>query len=103
MLPPAVADLLAERGHDAITPAEMGAHNLSDDVLIELASADDRIIVTENAADFAAVTSCAVHFVLKSWWPTGSLATRLAAALDRWADANPDPGRWPHWLAADLK
>jgi len=103
MLPPSVAEFLHALSHDATTPSKLGAQNLSDDVLVHLASGDNRVIVTENASDFAAVTDCTVLFVLKSWWPTGSLASSLASALDRWAKANPEPGPWPHWLPADLR
>jgi len=81
----------------------LGAHTLPDEVLVQLASADGRVIVTENASDFAAVTDCAVLVVRKSWWPTRSLAPRLASALDRWAVANPERGPWAHWLPADLR
>jgi hypothetical protein len=70
---------------------------------VRLAAMEGRVIVTENASDFAAATDCAVLFIRKSWWPPGSLASGLATALDRWADANPDPGRWSHWLHADLR
>ena len=103
MLPPSVADLLEAAGHDATTPARLGAHNLPDDVLVQLDAVDGSVIVTENAADFASVTTCPVLFVLKSWWPTTSLSSKLASALDRWATANPEPGPWPNWLAADLR
>jgi hypothetical protein len=100
MLPPSTAALLDGLGHDATTPTQLGAHNLADETLVQLATAEHRVIVTENANDFAAVTDCTVLFVRKSWWPTASLAPRLAAALDRWANANPEPGPWPHWLPA---
>jgi hypothetical protein len=96
MLPPRVADDLNEMGHDAVTPALIGAHNLPDDVLIELASVERRVIVTENASDFARVTTCPVLLVRKSWWPAEALPSRMAAALDRWAAANADPGSWAH-------
>ncbi len=103
MMPPSVAVRLDVLGHDCTTPAMLGAHSLGDDVLVQLASADNRVIVTENASDFAAVTDCPVLFVRKSWWPTGSLTTNLVAALDRWAKANPEPGPWPHWLPDELR
>ena len=103
MLPPAVAEHLEAGGHDATTPSGLGAHILPDDVLIQLAAASGRVIVTENASDFAAVTTCPVLFVRKAWWPSSSLSSRLAAALDRWAAENPDPGPFPHWLAVDLR
>lgn len=103
MLPPSAVELLDALGHDATTPTKLGAHNLSDEVLVQLAATDGRVIVTENASDFATVTDCPVLFVRKSWWSTGSLASSLASALDRWADANPDPGPWSHWLPSDLR
>ena len=59
---------------------------------LPVGAADGRVIVTENASDFAAVTTCSVLFVRKSWWPASSLASRLATAVERWASANPAPG-----------
>jgi Domain of unknown function (DUF5615) len=103
MLPPETAERLEAVGHDATTPAPLGAHNLPDDVLVALAGAEDRVIVTENASDFARVNTCPVLLVLKAWWPTASLTASLASALDRWAKANPEPGNWAHWLAAELR
>jgi hypothetical protein len=103
MLPPDTADRLSATGHDATTPVRLGAHNLPDDTLITLAAADHRVIVTENASDFASVTVCPVLIVRKSWWPPASLALNLAHGLDRWADMNEQPGNWAHWLPADLR
>jgi predicted nuclease of predicted toxin-antitoxin system len=103
MLPPATAAQLAALGHAGTTPAGLGAHNLPGDVLVTLATAEDRVIVTENASDFAAVTACPVPLVLKTWWPSRSLTTSVASALDRWAKTNPQPGNWAHWLAAELR
>jgi hypothetical protein len=103
MLPPSVVELLDALGHAATTPAKLGAHNLPDEVLVQLASASGMVIVTENASDFAAVTDCAVLFVRKSWWAAGSLPASLASALDRWAAANPEPGPWSHWLSSELR
>lgn len=103
MLPPTVADILERAGHQATTPYMLGAHNLPDDVLVQLAGADGRVTVTENASDLAAVATCPVLLVRKSWWPAPSLSTRLAGALDRWASANPEPGPFAHWLPSDLR
>jgi hypothetical protein len=103
MLPPELAARLNDMGHEAVTPADVGAHNLPDDVLIELASAQGRVIVTKNASDFARAATCTVLLVRKSWWPPRALASRMAAALDRWAAANPDPAPWAHWLDAELR
>lgn len=103
MLPPSVVDLLIAAGHAATTPTRLGAHNLPDDTLVVLAAAEERVIVTENASDFSAVTTCPVLLVRKSWWPQESLAAKLADALDRWAKADERPGNWAHWLPADLR
>jgi len=103
MLPPRAAELLTGAGHDATTPYALGAHNLPDEILIQLAAADGRVIVTENASDFAAVTTCSVLFLRKSWWPASSLASRLATAVERWASANPAPGPFAHWLPAEFR
>jgi predicted nuclease of predicted toxin-antitoxin system len=100
MLPPRVAELLDVAGHAATTPTQIGAHNLPDDVLVQLAVADNRVIVTENASDFAAITTCPVLLIRKAWWPAASLAETFASALDRWAKANAEPGCWAHWLSA---
>jgi predicted nuclease of predicted toxin-antitoxin system len=103
MLPPQVADKLNQLGHDAVPPTGMGVHNLPDEVLIELASAEGRVIVTENASDFARATASPVLLVRKSWWPTDAIASRVVAALDRWGAANPAPGCWAHWLESELR
>ena len=103
MLPPRIAELLDRVGHDATTPAGLGAHNLPDDVLVVLAAADGRVIITENARDFGGVGNCPVLLVRKAWWPSDSLAEKLAAAVERWATANADPGPWAHWLPTELR
>lgn len=103
MLPPQVKDELTASGHAGLSPTDLGATNLSDDVLIQIATAEKLVIVTENASDFAQVTTCPVVFVRKAWWRPPRLASGLAAALDRWAAANPDPGPWTHWLDARFR
>jgi uncharacterized protein with PIN domain len=103
MLAPGTAEQLSAMGHDATTPAGLGAHNLPDDVLVQLAGDEDRVIVTENASDFARVNACPVLLVLKAWWPAASLTTSLARALDGWAKTNRQPGNWAHWLPAELR
>jgi hypothetical protein len=103
MLPPQVKDELTAKGHVGLLPTDLGAHNLSDDELIQIATAEKLVIVTENASDFAHVTTCPVVFVRKSWWRPQRLASGLAAALSDWAAANPDPGPWAHWLGARFR
>lgn len=103
MLPPRVGELLVAAGHDATTPVQLGAHNLPDEVLVGIASEQGRVIVTENAVDFAGVTSCTVLLVGKAWWPPATLSSKLATALGRWAAANAEPGPWAHWLPASMR
>lgn len=103
MVPPEVLSFLNAVGHDAVSPVSIGDPRMSDEEIVDIASAEGRIIVTENTSDFAPVTTCTVVFALKAWWPPGALAARLAHALDRWATANPDPGEWPYWLDAELR
>jgi len=91
MLPPDTCELLRERGHEVVTPTDLGAHNLPDETLVELAGADGRVIVTENAVDFAQATSCTVLLVRKEWWPSKGMAAPLADSVDRWARDHPDP------------
>lgn len=57
MLPPQVVDLVEAAGHDATTPFRLGAHDLPEDGLAQLAAAEGRVIMTENASD-SAVTAC---------------------------------------------
>lgn len=102
MLPPRAAELLRARGHDAVTPFQLGAHNLPDDELVRLAALERRAIVTENASDFANAP-CVVLLVRKAWWPRATLAERMSLAIDAWASANPKPGPWTHWLPAALR
>ncbi|MGI9017146.1 MAG: DUF5615 family PIN-like protein [Euzebya sp.] len=103
MLPPLTCALLSERGHEAVTPLDLGAHNLPDDTIIQLAADAQLTIVTENAQDFAHATICAVLLIRKSWWPPEVLAPRLARALDLWAADNPVPGSWAHWLTVTYR
>jgi hypothetical protein len=69
----------------------------------QLAAANECVIVTENASDFAAVSVCPLLLVCKAWWPSASIAEKLAGALDRWATANPGPGNWAHWLPVEVR
>jgi predicted nuclease of predicted toxin-antitoxin system len=103
MLPPEVASRLRQAGHEAAVPADLGAHNLPDDHLIQTASAEGLVIVTENVSDFAGVVSCPVVLVRKTWWSRQALAAGLSAALNRWAEENPEPGHWARWLEAKFR
>ncbi|HEV3193961.1 MAG TPA: DUF5615 family PIN-like protein [Polyangiaceae bacterium] len=48
-LSPALAALLATRGHDAIHVRELGLQHADDDVIFERAAAEHRIVVSADA------------------------------------------------------
>jgi hypothetical protein len=107
MLPPAIADLLTELGHDAVSVEAAGRRGAHDRELVELAVDERRCIVTENVADFASLVgersrrgdACVpIVFVRKTAFGRGGrLVTRLAQHLHRWAEENPEPYAGVHW------
>lgn len=107
MLPPATAAELNALGHDAVGVAEAGLAGCDDAAVYETAVEQQRLVVTENVADFATITkdrlaagetSVAVVFVRKHQHSRGSaLAPALARHLHRWATENPKPYPGAHW------
>lgn len=99
MFPAAVALLLRETyGHDAVHVAEIGLRAADDAQVAAAARAQDRAVVTENVADFAAERDVVLVFVLKKDLPAGGgQAAALAKSLDHWAQAHPEPYLGPHW------
>lgn len=106
MLPPATVGELDALGHDALSAAAAGLAGTDDDALYAEAVAQGRIVVTENASDFAALVArrlaneqqCVpVVMVRKADHRRGGLAHHLARHLHRWAADNPDPYPGPHW------
>ena len=109
MLPPAIAELLNDLGHDAVWVDTAAGRGSSDGDLLDRAVADDRCMITENFADFALLfderssrgDSCVpVIFVRKTTSGRGGgggLASRVADHLHRWAEQNPEPYVGLHW------
>ena len=107
MLPPATATELNTLGHDAVAVAEAGLAGSDDAALYQAAVEQQRVVVTENFADFATIVkdrlaggepSMAVVFVRKRRHPRGSaLAPALARHLHQWAADNPKPYPGVHW------
>ena len=75
-----------------------------------MATAQDRVVVTEYAVDFLALLEAAasagmltppVVLALKRTLPAkaGAMANELANRLARWAHNHPDPYRHVHWLS----
>jgi predicted nuclease of predicted toxin-antitoxin system len=66
MFPSAAAALLREKyGRDAVHVSEVGLGGADDAQVAAAARAQDRAVVTENVADFAAERDVVVLFVLK--------------------------------------
>lgn len=104
-----VAELLVERGHDAVHVREVGLRGVPDDDVLARAVADRRVVVTENASDFlplldqrqsAGQPMTPVLVALTAGrGAAGALHARLADDIDHWAAANTDPYAHAHWLA----
>jgi hypothetical protein len=106
MLPRAVAARLKELGHDAVWVHDVDLAGATDGEVFELAVTEDRLIVTENFADFTMLLEgrmsrdelCVpVVFTRKSDFPRGGLVAHLATHLDRWAREHREPYVGPHW------
>src|SRR5579859_1895384 len=107
MLPPKAAALLRDRGHDAVSVLDIGLAAASDDVVYERSVRDQRILVTENFADYAIVLperqgqgrDCVpVVFVRRIDRPRrGAPANQFVARLVEWGTANPEPAIGLHW------
>jgi len=97
MFPPATCQQLAELGHDAVHVRDRGVDARPDPEVAAVAAAEGRGLVTENVKDFAGERGLMVVCVLKSRLPSGGMHVHLAALLDGWAKANPEPYRGLHW------
>lgn len=103
-----VATLLGERGHDAVHVRTIGIGGAADTDVLARAADEQRILITENAADFlplldqrqsAGSSMTPVLIALTASRGTaGALHARLAHAIDRWDAANSDPYAHAHWL-----
>ena len=110
MVSPTVARHLTDLGHDAQHVRDLGLAGRPDGEVLDRATAEDRVVVTENAVDFVALLDAAtsaglvtvpVVLALKRTLPAGAgaMAHELAKRLARWADQHPDPYRHVHWLS----
>ena len=97
MFPHATCELLNAKGHDAIHVRDRGVDARPDPEVVAVAAAESRIIVTENIKDFAGEHGVTVLCVVKSRLAPQGMHTHLAALIDRWASANPEPYLGLHW------
>jgi hypothetical protein len=108
MLPAATCKHLGRRGHDAVSVYDVGLSGAEDAHVFGYAVREERVIVTENFADYSALLEqrtsrgerCVpVVFVRKRDFPQrGALAGHLAVRLDAWARKHPEPYIGPHWV-----
>ena len=98
MYPPALAQMLRDRGHDVVAVA--GTPELAgspDEAVLDAATSDSRCLVTENVRDFAVLARFTTHygllFVSDNRWPrTPAAIKRLADALSQVIETNRVPG-----------
>jgi hypothetical protein len=103
-----VAELLCERGHDAVHVRSIGLGAAPDADVLARAVDEGRTLVTENASDFvplldqrraASVPTTAVLVALAvARGVGGALHARLADDIDSWAADAGDPYTHAHWL-----
>ncbi|MDQ3538522.1 MAG: DUF5615 family PIN-like protein [Actinomycetota bacterium] len=97
MFPPAACAQLVERAHDAVHVRDRGVDARPDTAVAAVAVEEGRVLVTENVKDFAREHGLVVLCVLKFRLPAEGMPVHLAALLDRWARANPEPYAGLHW------
>jgi hypothetical protein len=101
MFPAEVAVELGKRGHDA-RAAVQDLRALTDEQLLDVAVAEECVLVTENVIDFVGLLQgrlghggdvVPVVFALKSALPRDAmrLSRALAERLDAWADEHSEP------------
>lgn len=109
MFGPAVAEGLSAAGHDAVHVRAIGLGGAPDEDVLTRAVADDRVVITENAADFvplldervaAGRPTTPVLLALKRSLPADPAVMHrvLVERVDAWAAATADPYRHIHWL-----
>lgn len=99
MFPSAAARHLRDSyEHDALHVGELGLTSAADAAVAAVTRSQQRALVTENVADFAAEHDLVLVCVLKRNLPAGAGQARaLVALLDRWATDNPRPYLGQHW------
>lgn len=97
MFPPGLCQRLEKHGHDAVHIRDRGVDARPDPEVATVAAREHRVLVTENVKDFNAERDIVIVCVLKSRLPQQGMEGHLAAMLDRWALANPDPYVGLHW------
>lgn len=109
MFSPQVADRLRDTGHDAVHVEDVTLTGAEDAHVLAYAADAQRVVVTENVADFVplldqrtalGLSVTPVVVALKRSLPSGAgaLVYHLTQRLNWWAEKNPTPYRHVHWL-----
>jgi hypothetical protein len=99
--PGRVGDPLRERGHSVrALAAEPDLEGLDDEPVLELATQDERILVTRNSRDFAPLTrrwseAGREHAgVILIWSFTHRQFSEIVQGVDHWFGEYPNPQHW---------
>jgi predicted nuclease of predicted toxin-antitoxin system len=96
-----IGDPLRERGHDVRGVAdEPELEGLEDEAVLELAAADERILITRNSRDFAPLCRTWAEAgrdhagVVLVWTLSHRQHGEILRGVERWLDAIPDASGW---------
>jgi len=99
--PKRIGDQLRQRGHDVHTVADdSDLEGLADEPLLELATQEERILVTRNSRDFAPLCR---HWaeagrdhagVTLIWTFSHRQYAQIIGGVDQWLHELPDPAAW---------
>ena len=99
--PGRIGDPLRERGHNVrALAAEPDLEGLDDEPVLELATQDERILVTRNSRDFAPLTrrwseAGREHAgVILIWSFTHRQFNEIVHGVDHWFGEYPNPQHW---------
>ena len=88
-------------GHDVrCLAAELELEGLADAAVLELATAESRILITRNSRDFAPICRMWAEAgrehsgVILIWTFTHRQFAEIVAGIDRWLADYPDPASW---------
>jgi hypothetical protein len=99
--PSRIGDPLRRRGHDVHTAADdIALQGLADDPLLERATAEERILVTRNARDFAPICRQWAEAgrehagVILIWTLSHSQFGEIVTGIGRWLDDISEQSAW---------
>lgn len=99
--PKRIGDSLREHGHNVrALAAEPDLEGLDDEPVLELATSDERILITRNSRDFAPITRRWAEAgrdhagVILIWSLTHRQFNAIIEGVQRWLEQHPDANHW---------